>query len=290
MRHTIQATKPSRPIADSICLIAFAFGISYLGWALKHSPEHRTGQTAIVRPPVVRSLTPRPSIMQIAAASPASALADEIRNAPRGPNNTPMVRAERLFQSHPELRDSFLTASLGKYQIAYGQFFVSANLTDYQRKQFCEIFVKREEEWAQIQMDAQEENLTQEAQDARWKQAGLSQDAALRAVLSSEQYDHFSSYRKSVDFRTRPLGVKALMVGSMYTEPFSQSEINDITDLVMSSNIESADSAGQLAPNHFRSLEGAAMTILSPQQLEMFNLFLDDRQIATQMGQAVRTR
>lgn len=203
----------------------------------------------------------------------------------RAPGGVPLINPEDLFDYHAPLRHAYLEAMKGRQWVEYGPFFVSAGLSPAEIEQFQAIAMERELAWLELRKrypGPNKDNAGTQPPVAREMdvQAYRDKQAKIAALLGEERYQQFTQYAEELDSRSSLLGLRNLVATTFYTdEPVTAAQINQLAALTTEYGMFSAAKANGI-PDAFDQLAVKSARILSPRQLEVFDLMLDHEQYA----------
>ena len=201
-----------------------------------------------------------------------------------------MINPEELFDYHEPLRQAYLEAMKGRQWVDYGPFFANAGLSPAEIEQFYAIAMEREIAWLEFRKiypgPSKDHNAppTVEARELN-EQASRVQKAKLAAMLGEERFAQFTRYEAEIDSRNMLLGLRNLVGTTFYSEePVTVMQMNRLASLATELGMFSPEKANGI-PDAFDQLAVKAARILSPRQLEVFDLMLDHEQYALAMWQ-----
>lgn len=208
----------------------------------------------------------------------------------RAPGGVPLINPEDLFDYHAPLREAYLEAQKGRQWVDYGPFFANAGLTPAEIEQFYTIAMERELAWLEFRKlhpGPNKDNAGIETPEAREmnKQANRDKQAKLAALLGEERFKQFTQYAAELESRSRLLGLRDMVATTFYTdEPVTTAQMNQLAALATEYGMFSPPKANGI-PDAFDQLAAKSARILSPRQLEVFDLMLDHEQYALAMWQ-----
>jgi hypothetical protein len=203
------------------------------------------------------------------------------------PGAVPLIFPEDLFDYSPPLRQAYLEAKKGSLWVDYGPFFANARLTPAEIEQFCAIKMEREIAWLELKRTyPRHDTGPTDPQDTEAsRQADLVQTAKLTELLGEERFKQFTQYNRELDARTMLLGLHNLVATTFYTdEPVTVAQMNQLAALAAEYGMFSMGKSNGI-PDAFDQLAVKAAVILTPRQLEVFDLMLDEQQYSLAMWQ-----
>lgn len=208
----------------------------------------------------------------------------------RAPGGVPLINPEDLFDYHVPLRQAYLEAQRGRQWVDYGAFFANAGLTSGEIEQFHAIAMERELAWLEFRKlhpGPNQDNNGVEAPEAREmnERANRDKEAKLTALLGEKRFEQFKHYEAELPSRTMLLGLRNLVATTFYTdEPVTAAQVNQLAALATEYGMFSPAKANGIT-NAFEQLAVKSARILSPRQLDVFDLMLDHQQYALAMWQ-----
>lgn len=204
------------------------------------------------------------------------------KEASKGPGGIPLVRPEDLFVDHPTLERTFLAAMRGRTRLKYGPFFAQAGLSEQEIESFCQAYADSETRWTELNKLAFQRGIPRSdpsIQDLERK-SSEERKARLAALLGPERSAQLSRYQDEDDSGQMKLGLKNLIATTYHTkDPVTPAQINALlaitTELRVFSPNELADT-----PGAFDEAATRASRILTPAQMDVFNLILDQQQVS----------
>lgn len=208
----------------------------------------------------------------------------------RAPGGVPLINPEDLFDYHAPLRQAYLEAMKGRQWVDYGLFFANARLTPAEIDKFHAIAMERELAWLEFRKlhpGPNKDNAGTETPEAREmnEQANRDKQAKLAAMLGEERFRQFIQYEAELGSHSRLLGLRNLVATTFYTdEPVTTTQMNQLAALATEYGMFSPAKANGIT-DAFDQLAVNSVRILSPRQLEVFDLMLDHEQYALAMWQ-----
>jgi hypothetical protein len=198
----------------------------------------------------------------------------------RGPGGVPLIFPEDLFPYHAPLRRAYLAAMQGQQRVDYGAFFANTRLTPAEIEQFLAIRMERELAWLDLVKvyHRLESGPPRPVVAESNRQADEAQQAKLSALLGPSRFEQFTRYEAELFSRNGPLGLKNLVAATYSTdEPVTAAQVNQLSALVTASGLFVPSKANE-HPEAFAEVAAQAAGILSPRQLDLFELLLDYHQ------------
>lgn len=203
--------------------------------------------------------------------------------APKGPGGVPLIYPEELFDRCPSLREAYLRAKEGHIWLMYGPFFADAGLTKDEMRQFCAICMEREIACLEMRKLLPRSDPASEKSPVRAemnREAEAQRKAKLVSVLGSDRYSRLEKFEEEIDGRRLILGLHNMVATTYYTEqPVSAAQMNQLSALATQWGMFDLAKAATLQ-DPFGQIAVGAASILSPQQLEIFDLMLDYQQLS----------
>ncbi len=210
------------------------------------------------------------------------------KNANRhSPGAVPLIFPEDLFDYSPPLRQAYLDAKKGSLWVDYGPFFANAGLTPAEIEQFYAIKMEREIAWLELKKiyPRHDTGPTDPQDTAASRQADQAQNAKLTALFGEERFQQFTQYEEELNVRSNLLGLRNLVATTFYTdEPVTAAQMNQLAALATKYGMFSVVKANGI-PDAFDQLAVKAAGILTPRQLEVFDLMLDHDQYSLAIWQ-----
>ncbi len=208
----------------------------------------------------------------------------------RAPGGVPLINPEDLFDYHAPLRNAYLDAQRGRQWVDYGPYFASAGLTGSEIEQFTLIGMERELAWLELRKrypGPNKDNAGSEDPAAREMndEANRAKQAKLAVLLGEDRFQQLIQYQEELLARTRLLGLRNLVATTFYTdEPVTAAQMNQLAALATEYGMFSPAKAIGI-PDAFDQLTVKSARILSPRQLQIFDMMLDHEQYALGMWQ-----
>jgi len=203
-----------------------------------------------------------------------------LASAPRGPNGVPLPQIEALFHYFPSLQQAFLESLRAKRQLDFGQFFASVQMSEDEIRIFGDIMNLREETWA---VEAAEASAAgRRIDDAKITAATEFRESQLATLLGKQRFEALVEYRKTIQSRHGIISLSAL-VNTIPSDasPLSLKSLDRLADLCAENGIFSVDKLIANGANpDFDQVRSNAAKLLTPEQLEIFDLLLDHQQIS----------
>ncbi|MCX6952702.1 MAG: hypothetical protein NTV51_11140 [Verrucomicrobia bacterium] len=198
-------------------------------------------------------------------------LAELLRSAEKGPGGIPMVHPEHLFSDHPGFRSSYLNGVNAQRRLEYDLFFASAGLTQAQNEKFYALMAEFERAWA----DAPSDELRSTSYGSLEGEAVRAREAQIAEVLGAEAYKKLQDYRATMIARD---ALKTLAGLCYASAPLTLDQVDRMAAVATEQGIFVPSRAAK-NPGAFDATWEAASKILSPAQLEAFELQLAALQI-----------
>lgn len=200
----------------------------------------------------------------------------------RAPGGVPLIFPEDLFDYHPPLKATYLDAVKGRQWVEYGPFYANAGLNPAEIAQFEAIAMDHELAILEVRKTAEARGV--DPADPAIQQIKTTADQMrkdrLLALLGDERFRQLENHTREGHARNMLLGLSNLVATTFYTdEPVTVTQMNQLATLTTEIGMFSASKANR-NPDAFNQLTIKSATILTPRQLEVFDLMLDYQQYA----------
>jgi hypothetical protein len=234
--------------------------------------------------PAESSTTTAPPASPAGAGELPARVREIIERAPRGPGGVPNVRPEAVFADLPAVKLAFSKAAEGQQRLGYAQFIRTVGLSPAEEQRFIEILANREAVWGDIRATATNQGLRlTDGIVAQMDEKNFAEtENNLRVLLGAERYEQLQKYRETLDSRLGLFCLSALVQTSYTTDqPLTLDQMNRLATLTTETGVLSYEQAMKMpnGPDFDRAL-AEAQKFLTPAQMEVFGLLVDQRQIS----------
>lgn len=198
----------------------------------------------------------------------------------RAPGGVPLIHPEDLFDYHAPLKTAYLEAVKGRQWVEYGPFYANARLSPAEIEQFEAAGMARAIALLEMRKTAEARGVDPLDPSIKEIQAAAAQvrKDKLLTLLGPERFQQLRSYEEEIDSRRMLLGLKNLVATTFYTdEPITVAQMNQLAALTTEFGMFIPWVANKI-PHAFDQLAMKSARILTPRQLEIFDLMLDHEQ------------
>lgn len=198
----------------------------------------------------------------------------------RAPGGVPLIYPEDLFEYHAPLKAAYLDAVKGRQWVEYGPFYANAGLNSAEMAQFEAVAMDHELALLEVRKTAEARGVepSNPAIQAIKILADKTRDDRLLGLLGDARFQQLENYKRERHARGNLLGLSHLVATTYYTDgPVTVAQMNQLAELTTELGMFLPSKASQ-NPEAFNQLAIKSASILTPRQLEVFDLMLDFHQ------------